>query len=106
MIMRIAAAVLGVLLPVAALAQGSGCVVPEAKDDGWQVTAPDAVGLNATILCGIGPRFTARKEADIHAVLVVRHGKLVYEHYFAGEDQHLGRPLGVVSFDADTRHDL
>lgn len=42
----------------------------------------------------------------MHAVLVVRHGKLVYEHYFAGEDQRLGRSLGVVTFDSVTKHDL
>jgi hypothetical protein len=28
------------------------------------------------------PRFAAWTEADVHAVLVVRHGSLVFEHYF------------------------
>jgi CubicO group peptidase (beta-lactamase class C family) len=39
-------------------------------------------------------------------VLVVRHGRLVYEHYFAGEDQRWGQPLGRIAHDAATRHDL
>jgi CubicO group peptidase (beta-lactamase class C family) len=39
-------------------------------------------------------------------VLVVRHGKLVYEQYFTGADEKLGRPVGVVTFDAVTKHDL
>jgi len=38
--------------------------------------------------------------------LVVRHGKLVYEQYFTGADEKLGRPAGIVSFDATTKHDL
>jgi hypothetical protein len=81
------------------------CSAPPASD-GWQVAAPDAVGLDPTTLCGIGPRFKAWTAADIHSVLVVRHGKLVYEQYFTGADEKLGRPVGVVTFDAVTKHDL
>ena len=49
-----------------------------------------------------------RRYADwnIHAVLIERDRHLVYEEYFAGEDQRWGRPLGRVNFDAQTRHDL
>lgn len=32
----------------------------------------------------IAPRLNGWSEADIHSVLVVRHGKLVYEHWFSG----------------------
>ena len=81
------------------------CSAPPASD-GWQVAAPDAVGLDPTTLCGIGPRFKAWTAADVHSVLVVRHGKLVYEQYFTGADENLGRPVGVVTFDAVTKHDL
>jgi CubicO group peptidase (beta-lactamase class C family) len=97
---------LGLLLPVAALAQEPPCGAPAAMNDGWAVASPDAVGFVPAMLCGIGPRLTAWTEADIHSVLVMRHGKLVYEHYFAGEDQQYGRSLGVVKFDAGTQHDL
>ncbi len=44
--------------------------------------------------------------ADIHSVLVVRHDRLVFEHYFAGEDEQWGRPLGTVAYDAGMLHDL
>ncbi len=97
---------LGLLLPLAALAEELPCGAPATMNDGWEVASPDAVGFVPATLCGIGPRLTAWTEADIHSVLVMRHGKLVYEHYFAGEDQRYGRPLGVVSFDAGTQHDL
>src|SRR5580692_3388694 len=81
------------------------CSAPPASD-GWQVAAPDAAGLDPTTLCGIGPRFKAWTAADIHSVLVVRHGKLVYEQYCTGADEKLGTPVGVVTFDAVTKHDL
>ncbi|HUY38166.1 MAG TPA: serine hydrolase [Candidatus Binataceae bacterium] len=41
----------------------------------------------------------------MHAVLVARHGKLVFEHYFTGADERLGRPVGQVAFGPETRHD-
>jgi len=94
------------LFPLAALSQEAPCDAPAAMDDGWAVVSPDLVGFDAATLCGIGPRFRAWTAANVHSVLVVRHGKLVYEQYFAGEDERLGRPLGVVHFDATMQHDL
>ena len=108
-------ALLFVLAPLTAIAQSDSpadCGAPAAAEDGWQVAAPDAVGLDPATLCGIGPRFRAWTAADIHAVLVIRHGKLVYERYFAGLDELVGQPIGaagsleIVNFDAATKHDL
>ena len=49
-----------------------------------------------------------RRYADwnIHAILIERDRRLVYEEYFAGNDQRWGRLLGRVHFDEKTRHDL
>ena len=80
------------LAPLPAGAQSgsqSDCSVPLAAD-GWQVAAPAAVGLDPATLCGIGPRFKAWTAANVHSVLVVRHGKLVYEQYFTTADQVAG----------------
>ena len=82
------------------------CGAPRATDDGWQVASPVAAGFNPGVLCGIGPRFTTWTEADIHAVLVIRHAKLVFEHYFNNPDEAAGRPVGKVAYDAETKHDL
>jgi CubicO group peptidase (beta-lactamase class C family) len=44
---------------------------------------------------------------NLHSVVVVRNGRLVFERYFEGQDTARGgRPLGVVSFKPDTLHDL
>jgi CubicO group peptidase (beta-lactamase class C family) len=43
---------------------------------------------------------------NVHAVVVVRDGKLVYETYRAGEDQRWGRKLGVVSYTPQMQHDV
>ena len=106
------AALLAILLavtPAAALAQSTpppDCGTPAALADGWDVADPDAVGLDRATLCGIGPRFQGWTEANVHSVLVVRHGKLVYERYFTGTDELQGRSLGSVTFDAARQHDL
>lgn len=82
------------------------CRAPAALDDGWAVAAPRDVGLDPARLCALGPALEAWPEGNAHAVLVVRHGTLVYERYFAGEDQRWGQPLGIIPHDAETRHDL
>jgi CubicO group peptidase (beta-lactamase class C family) len=82
------------------------CDPPAPRDDGWKVAAPATVGLDAATLCALVPRFEAWKDADVHAVLVVRHGTLVFEHYFKGADERWGRSLGIVDFAPEVKHDL
>ena len=43
---------------------------------------------------------------NLHSVVVMRHGHLVLERYFAGDDYARGSPLGKVAFKPDTLHDL
>jgi CubicO group peptidase (beta-lactamase class C family) len=48
--------------------------------------------------------------ANIHSVLVVHRGNMVFKHYFKGRDEvpssFLGTGFADLSFDADTRHSL
>jgi CubicO group peptidase (beta-lactamase class C family) len=44
--------------------------------------------------------------SGLHAVVVQRSGTILFERYFAGEDWFGGRPLGHVTFDGATLHDL
>ncbi len=94
------------LLACPAMADTPDCAAPPAGDDGWPVAAPASVGLDPAVLCAAGPRFEAWKQADLHAVVVVRSGKLVYEHYFSGPDEQMGRPVPNAVFDKDTLHDM
>ncbi len=94
------------LLLAARPAAAQDCPAPPDREDGWSVAAPEQAGLDPRVLCAVGPRFAAWKAANLHAVAVARGGKLVYEHYFPGEDAIGGRPLGVVAYDGSRRHDL
>ncbi|WP_245444232.1 serine hydrolase domain-containing protein [Bradyrhizobium sp. Y36] len=44
--------------------------------------------------------------ANVHAVLVARGGKLVFERYLTGSDEIKDRPIANATFDADTLHDM
>jgi len=105
---RVPFALLLVLLlrSVASWAQGDPCNVPLAGPDNWPVAAPAEVGLDAATLCQATTRFQAWKEANVHAILVARGGKLVFESYFAGLDEHWGHGSGTIRFNAETLHDV
>ena len=80
--------------------------LPTELPDGWPIGSPESAGLNSDLLRGIGRHFESWTDANAHAILIARHGKLVYERYFTGEDQAWGKPLGRVTYDAAKRHDL
>jgi CubicO group peptidase (beta-lactamase class C family) len=81
------------------------CGSPAALDDGWATATPESVGLDRARLCGIAARLQYA-DLGVHAVVVVRHGKLVFEQYFAGCDEPWGKGGGQHNFDAATKHDM
>ena len=81
------------------------CGEPVALQDGWPIARPEAAGFDGARLCGIAERFSAA-DANVHGIVVVRHGKLVYERYFAGHDSPWGGAEGQYEFSATTRHDM
>ena len=85
--------------------QNSACGSPSEIGDGWSIATPESVGVDGSRLCGIAGRLVATN-ADVHAVIVVRHGKLVFEQYFPGYDEPWGMDDGRHEFDATTKHDM
>ncbi|SDI43617.1 MULTISPECIES: serine hydrolase domain-containing protein [Bradyrhizobium] len=81
------------------------CGSPAALDDGWTTASPESVGLDGARLCGIAARLK-EMEADVHSVVIVRHGKLVFEQYFPGYDEPWGQDGGQHTFDATIKHDM
>jgi hypothetical protein len=79
------------LAPLAALplyADPPGdCVIPVARDDGWPIASVnDDKLVDRDALCRMADRLVA-SSANVHAVLVARGGKLVFERYFKGSDE-------------------
>jgi CubicO group peptidase (beta-lactamase class C family) len=88
-----------------------GCGIPVARDDGWPVASVDEDKLiDRAALCRIADRLADSSTTNVHAVLIARSGKLVFERYFRGSDEVpgliYGRRVANVTFDADTLHDM
>ena len=83
----------------------SGCPQASVVEE-WPTAAPAEVGLAAGPLEEIATRAARGELGNLHSILVVRDGRLVFERYFAGPDQKWSRSAGDVSFDASTLHDL
>jgi hypothetical protein len=49
------------------------------ESDDWTTSTLEAEGLDARVLEGLAPHFEAWTAANVHAALIARHGKLVYE---------------------------
>lgn len=85
-----------------------GVAATTSRDDGWNIAAGDNDKLVDTAALGKMADRLAASGANIHAVLVVHHGKLVFERYLQGSDQvptsFFGSRLENVVFDVDTRH--
>ena len=83
--------------------------VPPQTGDGWQTASPAQVGLDARPLDRAAARIRDGTYANVHSLLVVKDGKLVFEQYFRGYtwnyagDQFRG---DLVEFDRDRRHNL
>ena len=60
--------------------------------------------VDVAALCTMTDRLAA--SANVHAVLVARAGKLVFERYLTGSDEINDRPIANATFDADTLHDM
>lgn len=98
------------LLPIATLpaqvSKGEPYSVPPEQDDGWRVASPGSMGLDETRLAALSNALRAWPELGIHAIVIERGGKLVYEDYFDGFDERWGESLGHVSMTRERRHDL
>jgi CubicO group peptidase (beta-lactamase class C family) len=95
--------------PVFAELPGS-CGAPAARVDGWPAASIDDDKLiDRGALCEMTDRLAA-SSANVHAILVARGGKLVFERYFRGDDEVPGRFYGHrvanVTFHADTLHNM
>ena len=77
-----------------------------AIDDGWRTAVPESVGVDSRRLAALTASVRAWPELGVHAILIERAGRLIYEEYFDGFDERWGEPLGRVTMAPATIHDL
>ncbi|MDF2770571.1 MAG: serine hydrolase [Geminicoccaceae bacterium] len=97
------------LLATAAPAQGTPTAryqPPRTLTDGWKPAHADSLGVDANRLAALTASIRAWPELGVHAIVIERAGRLIYEEYFDGFDERWGQPLGRVAMTAETVHDL
>ena len=98
------------LTGLAASVSIAGCAAPRRRTEECAVTTDDGDKLvDREALRTMADRL-ATSGANVHSVLVVHQGKLVFERYFTGKDEvpvsFLGTSVEDVTFDAHTLHSL
>jgi len=76
--------------------------VPVPRGDGWQTARAASVGLDEARLQSLVRRIATTDPATdsaplIHSLLIARHGKLVLDEYFTGQDADLPHDLRSAS---------
>lgn len=84
-------------------------IAPIQTDDGWETTAPALVNLNSQKLLDLLAHINGRQNHGVHAILIVKNGKLIFEEYFRGYLWDSSKPNfqgALVTYDRDTPHYL
>ena len=79
---------------------------PQGSAAGFEVVTPAEAGFVADMGERIDELVASKRAQNVHAVVVLREGRLVLERYYEGTDASRGRSLGNVKFGPDTLHDL
>jgi len=79
---------------------------PEQTGDGWETASLLEVGMDETPIVGLVNNIRNRVFTEVHAVVIIKDGKLVFEEYFQGHDFGMGANFhgGLVQFNRDTPH--
>jgi hypothetical protein len=64
----------------------------------WVSVSASAAGFAPDPEALLDKAITEKRVGNFHGVVIVRHGGLVLERYFEGEDDARGSPLGNVVF--------
>jgi CubicO group peptidase (beta-lactamase class C family) len=72
----------------------------------WTIANPESAGLRSEPLRDLIEWLDGFGPANIHSIVVARHGRLLFEHYRPGEDECWGEPIGNVAHGPNSKHDL
>jgi CubicO group peptidase (beta-lactamase class C family) len=78
----------------------------EPAEADWVAVSPSEAGFKSDLEALLDKAVAEKRVWNLHGVVIVRAGHLVFERYFEGEDNARGTPLGKIAFKADTLHDL
>jgi CubicO group peptidase (beta-lactamase class C family) len=95
-------------LASSALLAASSCAAPRFTQSSSTPTgqALPATHPNRSLLAELTRDIRSQRYSNIHSLIVIQHGQLIYEEYFAGPDERRGVPLDTRRFSAEELHDV
>ncbi len=78
---------------------------PDARDDGIMSGNLSEAGMDSTLIEQLTNLIIADSFTNVHSLLIVKDGRLVYENYFPGTDRRQGKRLGYIDHSIDQLHD-
>jgi CubicO group peptidase (beta-lactamase class C family) len=67
---------------------------------------PESVGFATVLPERFEALLASGRLQNVHGVVALRKGRIIFERYFTGTDEVWGDPLGSVEFKMDTLHDM
>jgi CubicO group peptidase (beta-lactamase class C family) len=80
--------------------------IPLQTNDSWKTASLESVGLDEVPLLNLLDDLNAIENHNLHSLLIIKDGKLVFEEYFPGEKFELALYTGETGFDMNDRHTL
>jgi len=80
---------------------------PVQTNDGWETARPSHAGLDEHMLTDLADRINDNTYNEIHSILIIKDGMLVFEEYSRGHDFNFrGQNFhgALINFDMDTPH--
>ena len=84
----------------------SPCGVPEFLADGWQIESQTVEGMDPSKLCRMIEIPLKKFKANVHSIIVLRSGNLIFEYYGVGPDENWGTSLPAVVHGVGVKHDV
>src|SRR5262245_30621494 len=96
----------GLYLPHAVLAGSATCSLSLQATNEWKITSLENAKLDEQTLCALNKVLDKSPEMNVHAVVVIRGGNLVFETYRKGDDENWGTKFEQVTHTAQMLHDV
>ena len=75
-------------------------------EEGIRLGSLVEAGIDSSKLDSMTVAIVRKEYPNIHSVLIVKDKKLVFEKYWPGNDELLGKSLGIIDHHRDTLHDI
>lgn len=79
--------------------------IPAQLADSIAIGNLQEVGIDSLPIIQLTQLILADTFPNIHSLLIYKNNKLVYENYFAGKDEEIGRKLGYIEHGLNDLHD-